>query len=725
MVNIDKSQMANSKSITNAIFDSYYPKSKNFPNGKIVVENTTFGKNGVSGKTLTSRTISEAISGDVLYRSPKFATTFYNKSIGSSLNSLITAGSESTFDSTSTLVIEDPEGGTYTNADGAKETAKLRGGAAFARILAESIVGKQGGSSFIEEAEGNLYDNYVSFETQSKEAGTENHGDTPPNTDSGNPSAGGRMVMLTNNSTVEERAWHAERALVLANIGYAGNSSYLKSGWPFDIPNGLRDLGTKDGGTEFPLVDQSSNIIIIPPEIIDAAPQTAYICPAIIEFFILLSTKIKFSGGFGMTRWSDSPGVNSMTEGNTLSAHGFGRAFDLMNGTSLSGTFYDLESLNLDTFRGFMDMFLTAINSFPMHLIPDLLGFDDRLKTEYGVTEDKDADDAAIKLRFPNLKHVRWFPDSGHRNHLHIAFSPARSGVYTGPGGAFTTGPPATPATVPGSTIDFGFGIGITPGNILDSKYTKSYKVPNTGELSQDEIFQLLVGTIAYPELAALFTAITAREGNVGSWNPKILNSGDYSFGCFQINLLAHGNKTYMTPLPTVAITEGWKLAATAWEYFGLTNFDQWKSFFTSIAKSKANEKTPAYITDSRNSTSDRLWIPINQAFMLYKMASGRDPVYPLPADQKLGQIPEMQHVLQPWGDYGGAPGSGAPIYGPISDVKWSDAVGVYLRNTNQTEETLKAWVRRYFAFAGNGATSRSAPVIERWMNGEEFKGRL
>ena len=163
MVNIDKSQMANSKSITNAIFDSYYPKSKNFPNGKIVVENTTFGKNGVSGKTLTSRTISEAISGDVLYRSPKFATTFYNKSIGSSLNSLITAGSESTFDSTSTLVIENPEGGTYTNADGATETAKLRGGAAFARILAESIVGKQGGSSFIEEAEGVVESMRVNF----------------------------------------------------------------------------------------------------------------------------------------------------------------------------------------------------------------------------------------------------------------------------------------------------------------------------------------------------------------------------------------------------------------------------------------------------------------------------------------------------------------------------------------------------------------------------------
>jgi len=718
MVSIDKSQMANSKSITNAIFDSYYPRSKNFPNGKIVVENTSFGKNGVSGRTLTSRSISEAISGDVLYRSPKFASTFYNKSIGSSLNSLITAGSESTFDSTSTLVIEDPESGTYTDADGVTKTAKLRGGAAFARILAESIVGKQGGSSFIQEAEGNLYDNYVSFETESRQDGKEDHGDTPPNIDSGNPSAGGRMVMLTNNSTVEERAWQAERALLLANTGNMNGTSHLKYGWDFDIPNGLRDLGTKDGGSEFPLVDPGSNIITIPVAIIDAAPQKAYICPAIIEFFLLLSTKIKFKGGFGASRWSDDSTTNSMTEGNTLSAHGFGRAFDLMNGTSLSGTFYDLETLNLETFRGFMDMFLTAINSFPMHLIPDLLGFDDRLKTEYGVSEDKDADDAAIKLRFPNLKHVRWYPDSGHRNHLHIAFSPARSGIYTGAGGAFTTGPatPPTTGTVP-SRGTFPETIVTTPGNIIDSKYTKSYKVPNTGELSQDEIFQLIAGTVAYPELAALFTAITAREGNVGSWNPKIVKSKDYSFGCFQINLLAHGKKTFLTPLPTVLSTEGWKLAATAWEYFGLTNFDQWKSFATSIAKSEANEKTPAYITDSKNSTSDRLWIPINQAFMLYTTCTNRTPVYPLPADQKLGVIPEMQHVLQPWGDYGGG-----PAYGPISGVKWSDVVGVYLRNTNQTEETLKTWVRRYFAFAGNGATSRSAPVIERWMNGEEFK---
>ena len=725
--------MSDSKSITNAIFDSYYPRSKNFPNGKIVVENTSFSKNGVFGKTLTSRTISEAISGDVLYRSPKFAATFYNKSIGSSLNSLITAGSESTFDSPSNLTIEDPESIAIIDDNGTKKATTLKGGAAFARILADSISGKQGGSSFVQDAGESLYDNYISSETRSNQDPNSSDPDESIGNDPGIPGAGGRMVVLSSKITEEEKGWILERGKVLADTGlFEGRGSSLRSGWAFDIVDGLTGIKTKDGASEFPGIDPSTNTIDVSREIIDAPSQTAYIAPALIEFLIMLSSKISYYAGFGTSRFSDDPVKNHMTNNNSLSAHGFGRAVDISSVTTKDGVLYDIwnNAGNLDIYRNFMEVLLPAINSMPMHLIPDLLGFAGPLKTEYGVTNGKDADDAAIKLRFPNLKYVRWYPADDHLNHIHISFSPARAGIYTGPGGAFTTGPTA-PLTLGDIAAEaarqaaIAAGTITNPGNILDSKYTKSYKVPNTGELSQDEIFQLLTGTIAYPELAALFTAITAREGNVGSWNPKILNSGDYSFGCFQINLLAHGNKTYMTPLPTVAITEGWKLAATAWEYFGLTNFDQWKSFATSIAKSKANEETPAYIADSRNSTSDRLWIPINQAFMLYKMSTGTDPVYPLPADQKLGLIPEMRHVLQPWGDYGGAVGSGAPTYGPISNVKWSDAAGVYLRNTNKTEETLKTWVRRYFAFAGNGATSRSAPVIERWMNGEEFKGRL
>lgn len=721
MVNINNSQMADSKSITNAIFDSYYPRSKNFPNGKIVVENTSFGKNGVSGRTLTSRTISEAISGDVLYRSPKFATTFYNKSIGSSLNSLITAGSESTFDSPSVLTIQDPESITNTDDDGTPKATTLKGGAAFTRILAESIAGKQAGSSFIQDAGESIYDNYVTSASKSEEDPASTDPDASLGSDPGNPAIGGRMVALSSKMTAEEKAWILERGKVLADTGMVNGTSALKNGWSFDIVNGLTGMTTKDGASDFPGVDPSINTINVSGETIDAPAQTAYVAPALIEFLILLSSKITYYAGLGTSRWTDDTVKNHMVSNTSLSAHGFGRAVDISSVTTKDGILHDVWNSggSVEVYRQFMEVLLPAINSMPMHLIPDLLGFAGPLQTEYGVTNGKDADDAAIKLRFPNLKYVRWYPADDHLNHIHIAFSPSRAGVYTGPGGAFTTGPITPPATTPANPTSGLFYIpaGVTiPGNIFDSKFTKSYKVAGTGELSADEIFQLLTGTIAYPELAAVLTAISQREGNVGSWTPTIRRTGDYSFGFLQLNLLSYGQYSFLSPLPAVTPIEGWKLAASGWQYFNLSSFSQWKSFARDISASEANEATAEYKANTRNSTDDRLWIPINQAFMAFKTMTGRDPVYPLPADQKLGSNPEMQHVLTAWGDY-----DGGPEYGPITRVKWSDAVAVYTRNTNKTEDNLKAWVTKYFANPNNGATSKSAPYIQEWMSGRIF----
>jgi len=721
MVNINNSQMANSKSITNAIFDSYYPRSKNFPNGKIVVENTSFGKNGVSGRTLTSRTISEAISGDVLYRSPKFATTFYNKSIGSSLNSLITAGSESTFDSSSNLTIEDPESITNTDDDGTPKATTLKGGAAFTRILADSIAGKQAGSSFVQDAGESIYENYVTSDSKTGADPASTDPDATTGADSGNPGVGGRMVVLSSKVSAEEKAWILERGRVLADTGMVHGTSGLLGGWSFDILNGLTGMTTKDGASDFPGVDPAINTINISGETIDAPVQTAYIAPALIEFLILLSSKITYYAGFGETRWTDDTVKNHMVSNTSLSAHGFGRAVDISSVTTKDGTLYDVWNSggSVEVYRQFMEVLLPAINSMPMHLIPDLLGFAGPLKTEYGVTNGKDADDAAIKLRFPNLKYVRWYPADDHLNHIHIAFSPSRAGVYSGPGGAFSSGPIAPPTTTSGNPASGLFYVpaGVTiPGNILDSKFTKSYKAAGTGELSADEIFQLLTGTIAYPELAAVLTAISQREGNVGSWTPTIRRSGDYSFGFLQLNLLSYGHYSFLSPLPTVTPIEGWKLAASGWQYFNLSSFSQWKGFARDISASEANEATAEYKTNTRNSTDDRLWIPINQAFMAFKTMTGRDPVYPLPADQKLGSNPEMQHVLTAWGDY-----DGGPAYGPITGVKWSDAVAVYTRNTNKTEDNLKAWVTKYFANPNNGATSKSAPHIQEWMSGTIF----
>ena len=715
MVNINNSQMANSKSITNAIFDSYYPKSKNFPNGKIVVENTSFGKNGVSGRTLTSRTISEAISGDVLYRSPKFATTFYNKSIGSSLNSLITAGSESTFDSPSILEIQDPENVTFTLSEkGTPTVATLKGGAAFTRILAESIVGKQAGSSFVQNAGESLYDNYISSGTRSDQDPASTDPDASIGNNPGAPGAGGRMVVLSSQITAEEKGWILERGKVLADTGlFEGRGSSLKSGWSFDILNGLTGIKTKDGASEFPGIDPATNTIDVSQETIDAPPQTAYIAPALIEFLIMLSSKISYYAGFGTSRFTDDSVKNHMTNNNSLSAHGFGRAVDISSVTSKQGVLYDVwnNAGNLDIYRNFMEVFLTAINSMPMHLIPDLLGFAGPLKTEYGVTEGKDAEDAAIKLRFPNLKYVRWYPADDHLNHLHVSFSPARAGIYTGPGGAFTTGPTAPPSTTPPP--------GATPppnGGTLNTKFVKLSRTPGT-QLLADEIYNLL-NIICVPELAAIMTAISQREGNVSSLNANIRGSsntwnGDWSYGFLQNNLFGtHGRLEVLVPYPTPIKIHAWKLAAPGWQFFNLSSWEQWKGF---IKDNFTQVGLDSFSATARSSSDDRIWYPINQVYMAYRFMCGRDPTYPMPLADRLGANgPEMQHVLTPWGDYGGVPG------GPLFGTKFRDAAYVY-RNSGKTEEDLKDWVRKYFGFAGNGATSGSAPKVEDWLAGRKI----
>ena len=707
--------MANSKSITNAIFDSYYPKSKNFPNGKIVVENTSFGKNGVSGRTLTSRTISEAISGDVLYRSPKFATTFYNKSIGSSLNSLITAGSESTFDSPSILEIQDPENVTFTLSEkGTPTVATLKGGAAFTRILAESIVGKQAGSSFVQNAGESLYDNYISSGTRSDQDPASTDPDASIGNNPGAPGAGGRMVVLASQITAEEKGWILERAKVLLDTGlFENRGSSLRSGWNFDILNGLTGIKTKDGASEFPGIDPATNTILVSQEIIDAPSQTAYIAPALIEFLIMLSSKISYHAGFGTSRFTDDPVKNHMTNNNSLSAHGFGRAVDVSSVTTKDGVLYDIwnNAGNLDIYRNFMEVLLPAINSMPMHLIPDLLGFAGPLKTEYGVTTGKDAEDAAIKLRFPNLKYVRWYPADDHLNHIHIAFSPARAGIYTGPGGAFTTGPTAPPGTTPPP--------GATPppnGGTLNTKFVKLSRTAGT-QLLADEIYNLL-NIICVPELAAIMTAISQREGNVSSLNANIRGSsntwnGDWSYGFLQNNLFGtHGRLEVLVPYPTPIKIHAWKLAAPGWQFFNLSSWEQWRGF---IKDNFTQVGLDSFTATARSSSDDRIWYPINQVYMAYRFMCGRDPTYPLPLADRLGANgPEMQHVLTPWGDYGGVPG------GPLFGTKFRDAAYVY-RNSGKTEEDLKDWVRKYFGFAGNGATSGSAPKVEDWLAGRKI----
>lgn len=720
MVNINNNQVLNSKTITNAIFDNYYPS------GKIVVQNTSFGKSGVSGKTLTSRTLSDAISGDVLYRSPKFAGTFYNKSIGSSLNSLITAGSESTFDSSSNVEIEDPESITNTEEDGKIKATTLKGGAAFTRIIADSIVGKQAASSFVTSGIDSIFEDYSATNSPGAYDPPIDHGITPYNPDSSNPTAGGRVVAFKDKMSEEEKGWMVERGIVLKNTGYIEDYSHLTGGFYFDIKDTYTNMRSGDGASEFPGVDPALNTSQIPIDVIQAPNKLAYLSPALIECLIALSAKIKFIGGFGAARWYDKMQNGEIQDNNSLSDHGFGRAFDIMSVGEIEGNNYDMEnnSGNIEIYRGAMDIILPALNSLPSHIIPDIIVHSDDLASEYGVKVGKDPEDAAIKLKYPNLKYVKFHPDVKHRNHIHISFSAARSGIYTGPGGTFGGTPRGNGTDAPSGynpttgMIDIP-GLGSFPvpstgstGGTLNPKFTQLSRVKGT-QLVADEIYNLL-SIICVPELAAILTAISQREGNVSSLNADILGSGDWSYGFLQNNLYgAHGRLEVTVPYPTPIKIHAWKLAAPGWQFFNLSSWEQWKGF---IEDNYNQVGLDSFEETARTASDDRLWYPLNQAYLAYRFMCGRDPTYPLPLTDRLGANgPEMQHVLTPWGDY-----SGGSVSGPLYKTKFSDAAYVY-RNSGKSEEDLKAWVRKYFAFANNGATSRSAPYVEFWLAGKRL----
>jgi hypothetical protein len=221
--------------------------------------------------------------------------------------------------------------------------------------------------------------------------------------------------------------------------------------------------------------------------------------------------------------------------------------------------------------------------------------------------------------------------------------------------------------------------------------------------------------------LAAILTAISQREGNVGTINADLTGS-DLSIGFLQNNFFGtHGNVAYILPHPQPTLITGYKL------FDNFDKFDTWEEWKLDIREKYNSYKSQGYPQDLidasfKGSSNHRLWYPINQAWIAYTAMVGEIAPYPFPLERRLGESPQMRHVLTPWGDYRGR---GAPVAGPIYKTKFKDARDVYMRKTGKSKELatkdLSDWVIAYFSFQGNGATSRSVPYIDRWLDGVVF----
>lgn len=719
-MDINKKNLVTTEAFVSAISSNYYP------NGKIVVQNTSFSKDGVSGRTLTSRTISDVMSGDALFRSPKYSLAFYSKAINSSLNTLITGGASATYSNYESLLIEDPESTSYTEVDGELKASTLKGGAAYNRILADSLAGKKIGKDFIKPALNQISNSQLSMSTQSVLIDGVPHGLNIDSTLSGGAvSAGSRQAAVSSLLVPGEEGWILERGLILKNAVPAvlekGSMSVLTGGYTFDIPNGYSGFKYQDGSSMFPGLT-SGNTAEVSDQLIKAAPQKIYICPALLECLIYLNSKILFLGGFGIDRKLTEENIRAKT----ISNHTVGRAFDIhaIGNKFIPGVYYEISKNkgNISMYRSALQLLLTAINSMPEHLKPDNIVVATGLAAEYNIIAGRESANAEIYKQYPGCKNINFSANSVHDNHIHISFSSARSGIYSGPGGAFSIQPVGNlPGQIAQPINPYNFYTAVP--SAFNSKFTTNY-FGNAQKLQTIEIFNLLSSTVCAPEAAAFFAVIAGREGSVYSLNSKATSQkyGDFSIGMFQTNMLAHGTKMFTLLEGSSSLNlEGWKIASSDWQTRGLTTFDMWKNYVIQKynAEGNSDSKYPGYNGQMISLVDRRIWVPITQAYMLYTTVRSVAAPHPFPPGLKLGIDPlSGGNIYSPWGDYGGGPEPGV-----IYAIRYSKVAEAYASSGKNVSQ-LREYFIKYYGPGGAGAGSRSAPLIASWLDGAYYGDR-
>jgi hypothetical protein len=758
--NFNNAALADSASFATSLHADF------FPGGKTPVKNTSASMGRpMNGQTLSARTLSDVINGDAFFRSPKYAVAAMSKGVSSSLNTLIT-GSASV---RSAGTLEDPKV-TVNNPEDQGDTAdgsKLNGGAAINRIIANSLAGKNFSGSFVSNSIANLQQmsvgNYSGDGTGT--GASTSSGNTPPSTEV--QGVGLRNVALFSGMSEEEKGWYQER-IALLHSKYP--NSFRDTSFKFDIPNEFAAAGVtvyNGEDTFFPdaIVDISKRIIS--QDVIMQTPTdaNAFVCPTLIELIIFLHNKgIVINGGFDAGRqWTMT--LNDKNE-LWMSDHSSGRAVDISSVGKINSDPINLSGgVSKDVYDGALTILLDALAEVPMYLLPDLMCIHQDYAIGYGVDQNgnDDASTCTFKISRPWLEYVNFFADNrdnNHTNHIHLSFSGMRAGKYTGPGGAMTPAgivdsAPPLDGEAPAGSIYIP-GIGTFPDTRItapSSELTKNYYGDWGSNIGQDLVYEMLHTTICSKEVAAIIAAITVREsggGNPTSCNPNTLTGDFMSLGIFQINMGAggfreaadgtikrnpgsgssHGKKIYeLTEGTTKEQLFGWQLASKNWSTVfpgeqtpTVDNYNEkvnekyklYRAEAESLGKS-GNDRYNYVVEKLRELVDHRVWIPLNQAYMLYTMRTGLTPYYNF---SKLGATAETGYQFREWGD-----GYKTP-YGWLGSVSFDDAVRVY-QNGGGTRATLKQWVKDVYAKDASvqnpDIANSSAKYINEWLNGAIF----
>ena len=724
-----------------------------FPGGKTPVKNTSASKSRpMIGQTLSTRTLSDVINGDAFFRSPKYAIASMNKSVSSSLNTLITGSGSIATAGTS----ENGTNVTVSSPESQGETAggaKLTGGDAINRIFANSLAGKNFGASFVSDSIASLQQLSIgNYSTDG--AGTGNETPAEEGVPSIETQGGGmRNVALLSEMSEEEKGWYQER-IALLRSKYP--DTFPDTSFTFDIANTYAADGTtvfNGEDTYFPDAIVGESQRIISKDIIMQGGVNAYVAPALIELLLELHSKgIVISGNFSAGRaLTKKPNDDGEV---WLSDHSSGRAVDIFSVGKINSDSINLSNgVTRDVYDGALTLLLDNLADGPVYLLPDLLCIHQDYAVGYGIDQTGNDDYFSVttntlKIGRPWLEYVNFFADNrdnNHTNHIHLSFSGMRAGIYTGPGGQMTPAGIVDDGSAGGEAPP-GFvyipGIGIVPdtrSTVPLTTLTTNYYNRWGENIGQDAVYELLHSTVCGKETAAIMTAITVRESGGGcptSCNPNTLSGDFMSLGIFQINMSvgkfrefkdgriqrgssvsgAHGTKTYeLTEGTTKEKMQGWQLATKNWT----TVYPGEQAPTQDNYNEKLNEKykLEVFYRGSHNGAVEKLrelvdrrvWIPMNQAYMFWTLVTKQAPYYGSP---KLGTTPETGYIFAAWGDNYKDP------YGWLGGVKFEHAVRVYV-NSGGTEAALKQWVKDVYRLSASTQGQNSATYIDRWLNGE------
>ena len=458
--------------------------------------------------------------------------------------------------------------------------------------------------------------------------------------------------------------------------------------------------------------------------------KLAYVCASMVELLLCIGSAgsgIYAKGRLGATNGFTGATKDVRGDQGGVSDHTFGRAFDItVVGSSVSDA-VELASKNIDNYRKALKTLLAKLDTIPEYLHPDLIIIHDELVTEFGIGNGFESDSttksaALVTKQYKNLSRINFTGDSGHRDHIHMSFGPARAGSYAdwvaeGTSDSIFVDPESgdSPAGNPNDLTELGANFATSQDKLVN----------------KNALYGALVKYGGYSaEAAAIWMCLAERESNfgVGSFNGQVNNSegvprgtSDYSIGLWQVNFYGVSSLleidlvlASLDPVKKTIIKEkgrGYKLIDKDWLANGT------KDAASAILKMKEWYKVSLSkgpnalgVSEGKIHADSRLWNALTQIFLLEKMSSGLKDGW----------------MWWNWGEYGTEGNVGdaysdskRPPAGWLRGLRFQTAVNYYIANNpGKTVEDLKLWVKKK---GTDGRRRSTKEFLDRWLEGYVF----